>query len=339
MLATLLSVVLLLVFSELAAANFKRLAPVLEALEQSRAGPEDDNKPRWIGGWEKLAALVWAFGTSIPLLAFSLAAFFYVQDRSQATNLILGASIGSNVIALSLVFGLTLLDGPLTFFRVRTVTSPVFLLLATLAFSYVCMNLRISAFEGIFLLLLFLGYGFYFRSFSSEWKFYERLHANHTLVESTEGILPVLVVFCMGIGFFFLAVIASAPFTHEIFSLTSSTYHDPFRIGTHLAAIILSIPWLMRCLVFIRQSSTGKAITISSISHSCLINVLLVPGILGLVGTNGLSDNLTRIHLPVLLVITATFVASLLIEKEKGGGLTWILIAFFLIYSGIGLFG
>lgn len=342
MLSAAISLLFLLVFAELASANFKRLAPVLEAWNQARKSPHlratDTNPFPWIGGWEKLAALVWAIGASIPLLAFALACHFFVQDTVQAGNFVLGSTVGSNIIGLSLAFAFILFSGPLTFFRIRSVTSPVFLLIASVIFVCVSLNRVITIWESLILFSLLMGYGFYFRRFSSEWKHFERAFAHQSLVESAEGILPILAVFCMGIGFFALAIVSAYPFVTELSQLSETGHLGPFRIGAHFVAFVLSVPWLTRCLVSLRAGTTSKAIALTSISHSCLINVLLIPAAAALLGASDLSMNMLSYYLPVVLTLTGIFVAALLIEKEKGGKLPWFLILSYLLYTGIGLF-
>ncbi len=339
MLAPLLSLGLLLLLSEFAAANFKRLAPVLEAWDQSKKiqdQPDETNPLLWLGGWEKLATLVWALGISIPLLAFALAAHLFLPDATIAGNLIVGSTVGGNVIGLSIGFALVLLSGPITFFRVRTITSPVFLLIATVVFIYACLNYRLTFGEGCLLLLMIVAYGVYFRRFSSEWKHYERTFTGQSLVESSEGFLPILALLCMGLGFFLLAVLAAFPFVMELGVWARGETSEAFRLGAHLVAFGLYIPWILRCLWYVKESSSAKALTVSSISHACLLNMLLLPAFAAFLGAKDLAPSLFFLYLPALFTFTATFVAALLIEKESGGILPWFLILFYLAYTGLG---
>src|SRR3989344_1076371 len=98
MVSALFSLFGLLVFAEFSSANFKRLAPVLEAWNQARKQPNilglEGTPFPWLGGWEKLATLVWAFGVSIPLLAFALACRLFL-DPVIAGNLVIGTTIGT----------------------------------------------------------------------------------------------------------------------------------------------------------------------------------------------------------------------------------------------------
>ncbi len=340
MFSVLVSFGLLLLFADFSSANFKRLAPVLEAWDQSRSSsgsPAETNPLPWVGGWEKLAAMVWAFALSIPLLAFAVGCYVFLNNPVQAGNFILGTAVGTNIIGLSLVFGIVMLSGPLTFFRVRTVTSPVFLLIATVVFAFACLNQVISVGEALIMLLLSFGYGIYFRRFSSEWKHYERTFAGASLVEATEGILPVIALLCMGIGFFLLAVLVSYPLVQELARGAESTNLGPFRMGAHIVAFGVSLPWLLRSLLHVRSSTSSKALTITSISHSCLLNVLLLPALAALFGAQDLAPELLSVHWPVLLVLTGVFVSALLIEKEEGGKLPYFLIAGYLVYTGFGL--
>ncbi len=336
-----LSLGFLLLFAELSSSNFKRLSPVLEAWNQTKKQPtvtaSGAHPFPWTGGWEKLATIVWAVGVSIPLLAFALACHLFLSDRVEAGNLVLGTTVGTNIIGLSLAFGLVLLSGPLTFFRIRTISSPVVLLLATVVFAFVCLNQTISWGEGFLLLLLMAAYGFYFGRFSSEWKQYERAFAGQSLIESAEGVLPVLAVLCMGIGFFLLAVLVSYPFVRGLETEAWIAQKDAFRVGAHFVSLALAVPWVMRSLFSLGKGGTARAIAMTNISHACLLNVLFLPAMAAFLGLQNLSPLLLMVHLPALLLLTGVFVAALLIEKEKGGLLPWFLIASYLIYTGLGL--
>lgn len=342
MIAALISFFFLILFAELASANIKRLAPVLEAWEQSRkqvvAQALAQQPYHWLGGWERLSALFWALGQSLPLLAFSIACYWFLENRQLAVNLSYGSFMGFNIVALSVMFSLVLFSGPLTFFRVRSVASPVFLLLATLVFTYCCLNQTISTLEGVLLLLLIAAYGIYFRTFSQEWKHFEKSYASEALLESAEGLLPVAAVFCMGCGFFGMAVLAAFPFVRQLSIYLQGDYQNAFRIGIHFIALGLSIPSVFRTMQISKKGSIGKAIAVSSISHSCLLNVLLVPGLIAFLGRSDLSPKMLLFHLPVLLAFTGTFVSTLLIEKETGGKLTWILLLLYLAYFSVGSF-
>ncbi len=342
MLTGILSLGLLVLFSELASANMKRLAPVLEAWDQSRKQdptiPTEKDPIAWIGGWEKLAATVWALALCLPILAFSLACFFFLPDSEHAGNLLLGTAIGGNVVGLSLGFGFLLISGPLTFFRVRTITSPVFLLLATVVFIYACLNLEIRWMEGVVLLLLLVAYGFYFRRFSSEWKYYERAFARESLVESSEGIFPILAISCMAIGFFFIAVVSAFPLISHLQYWLQKEKFSAFQMGTHFVALALYSPMLIRSIFIPREGTSWKAMAISSISHACVLNVLLLPAIASFFLSFTLDTNTVSLHFPALFIFTAIFVSALLIEKEKGGKLPVALLLAFATYTALSFF-
>ncbi len=290
------------------------------------------------GGWEKIAVLFWALGTAIPLLAFTLACNLFLSDDRRSSDLIIGATIGNNIIGLSLAFGLILMSGPITFFRLRTMTSPVFLLLATMAFTFACLNNVISRWEASLLLLLGIAYVFYFRRFSSEWSYYERQQETPSLLESSDGILPIIAVFCMGIGFFMLAVLVSYPFLMHINEILEQGRILDSKLAIHGIAFFLAMPWLFRSVYSVKESASGKAITLTSISHACLLNMLFLPGIIALFHPLSFSMRIVSVDLPVLLLLTGIFVCSLLVEKEKGGKLTILLIASYFLYTGLGLF-
>lgn len=333
------SLLLLLGFSELAAVNFKRLAPILEAWDQKRkARPEGTTEATflWTGGWEKLAVLCWALGSALPFIVFAVSALLFTPSPVVAGDLVVGATLGGNIVALSLTFGLILSCGQLSFFRVRTMTSPIFLLLATVAFTMLCLDETISRLDAVVLLFFGVAYGFYFRRFSSEWKTYERHHASPSLLESSEGILPVVAVFCMALVFTVLAILFAYPFVQWLsLGATPTSYAG---MALHLIAPTLAIPNILRALYSARQSDTAKALTLTGITHSCLLNTLFLCGSIALYQPLPIAEPLIRVDLAVLLFLTGVFVATLLIEKERARGLSWALIAGFLLYTGIGIF-
>lgn len=337
MLTGILSLGLLILFSELASANMKRLAPVLEAWDQSRQlnpPPAPEKDPiAWIGGWEKLAASVWALAICLPVLAFSVSCYFFLENSEAAGNLLMGTALGGNIVGLSLGFGLLMISGPLSFFRVRTITSPVFLLLATVVLTYTCLNLDVKWMEGCILLMLLVAYGFYFRRFSSEWKYYERAYVRDSLIESSEGFFPIIAVACMAIGFFFIAVISSYPLILQLNEWISADKFSAFQIGAHFIALFLYLPMLVRSIFTKQEGTTWKAMAISSISHACVLNALFVPALASFLISFTLEESLISIHLPALFIFTSIFVSALLIEKEKGGKLPFFLLVAFLAYN------
>ncbi len=341
MLVTLASLLLLIIFSELSAENFKRLAPLLEARDDRLRRSEEPvgaADTLLAGGWGKLGALSWTIGTTIPFLVFSLACHLFLPRGEIADNLVIGSAVGNNVIALSLVFGLAMMRGSLTFFRIRSLTSPVFLLLAAMAFTFTALNLRITPGEGAILLLLTAAYGFYFRSFSTEWKHFERDHPVTALLDSDDGALPVVAIICLAIGFFVLALITAWPFVRTLHQLVESNGVAPSKLAVHGVALALSLPWLVRAVLSLRGTPAQRTRTLSSISHACLLMILFLPGLNALLHTRELRPAFVSLHLPVLLLITGIYVASLLIEKEKGGFLPAFLLVFYAVYTGVGLF-
>jgi Ca2+/Na+ antiporter len=327
-----ISLIVLLVFAEISAANFKRLAPILEAWDHNKR-----QLTEWHGGWEKLAVLCWSAGTAIPLLAFALACQFFLPVKEVAYTLAIGSAVGSNIIALSLCFGILLAAGPMSFFRIRTITSPIFLLFATLSFTFTTLNQKISTVEGLVLLALVVAYGFYFRRFSSEWKYYERSQSTH-LIESSEGVLPLVAVLCMGLGFFILAVLAAYPFVQYLYHLVYIGKTTDARLAVHVVALLLASPWVLRIILSEDSSDSARAMAMTALSHTCLLNILFLPGIMALFFSPAISLRVVAIDLPALLLFTSTFVASLLIEKEKGTVFTLVLLGSYLLYTGLGVF-
>ena len=289
------------------------------------------------GHWEKLAILAWAFAGTIPLLAFSSTCMLFLDpDANSTRNFIGGAIAGSNIVALGLLFGLVLYSSPLTFFRIRTMASPVVLFLATILFVLACLDAKISLLEGAALWALATGYAIYFRAYSSEWKYYQR-HSNDAAGQVAMGFLPVLSVLSMAFGFLLIAVIVAYPFASWIAAFGARNHFSGVMLGAQVVAPLLTFPWLIRILFSLGSSDTQKARSISSITHTCLLNILFLPGFLGFFRPLGLGRDMLMIDLPVLLFFTCTFVCTLLIEKQEGRALPSFIIIAYLVYIATGV--
>lgn len=324
----------LLFFSELSAACFRRISPFLEAWSKARSNVEPD--PARIKR-RTAAILAWAFASTIPLLAFSISCLFFLDPQLNSTrNFIGGALVGSNIVALGLLFGLILFSSQLTFFRIRTMTSPVFLFLGTVAFVFTCLDGNIRFFEGIGLWVLAIAYAFYFRAFSSEWEYHQR-HSNDAAEEFAGNLISVIAVLCMGFGFLLCAILAAYPFAGWIAIFGAHNNYSSVMLGAQVIALLLTFPWLIRVLFTLGSSDTQKARSISNITHSCLLNLLFLPGLLAMFQPLEIGREMLLLDLPVLLFFTGTFVSTLLIEKQEGRALPSFIVLAYIVYVATGV--
>lgn len=332
------SLLLMLLFAELSAACLKRIAPFLSAWIKTQSDGEsssqgDDLPPTW----GRIAILAWSIGGMVPILAFSLATILFLPSRqSTATDLSIGAMIGGNVIALGLLFGLILYSSRLTFFRIRTMSSPIFLFLGTFAFILVTLDAKISMIEGIALWGMALAYSFYFRAYSSDWRYYQR-HSNDAAPELAGGFLPILAIVCMALGFFTFAVLVAYPFLQWLVVFAGANGYSDLVMGTNLVALLLAFPWIIRVLFTLGSSATQKAINVTNITHTCFLNLMFLPGVIALVAPIDLSADLLRVDLPVLLFFTGVFAATLLIEKQQGRALPGLIVLTYFVYLATGV--
>lgn len=329
------SSLIFLVFSELSASCFRRLTPLLEAWSNERTKTGNIDSDDRVG-WERLALVSWAIAISIPLLSFTVSAYFFANSKLQASDFITGTLVGSNVIALAIGFAFIQLSGPIKFFRIRSINSPLFLLLATLVFVVCSLNARITIFEGGLLLAIALAYVMYFRRFSTEARYQQRMMRKRAS-ELEPNLLAVLAVACMGIGFFGFAIIACYPLLSFIQTLrfANATGYGVFAI--HFVAVFLSLPWMTRILLSLFTSSTRRAFLVTNLTHACLFNLLILPGVMALLMPLSVNSGFIQYDMPFLLIVTVVFVCTLLIEKERSKYFPWVLLGSYLVYSAIGL--
>lgn len=333
------SLLLLLLFAELSAACFKRLAPFLSAWIRQVPEGESPAKPESLPPtWGRIAILAWAIGGMVPILAFTLAAFLYLPgERSTAVDLAVGATVGSNIIAVGLLFGLILYSSRLTFFRIRTMSSPIFLFLGTFAFIIVTLDANVSKIEGGILWIMALAYAFYFRSFSSDWRYYQR-NTKDSVHVLAGGFLPILAIVCMGLGFFLFSVVVAYPFIHWLTIFGETNAYSDLVLGTNFVALLLTFPWILRVLFTLGASSTQKAINVTNITHTCFLNLMLLPGVIAFITPFELTAELLKVDLPVLFFFTGVFAATLLIEKQQGRSLPGLILLTYFIYLSTGVF-
>lgn len=321
-----LSLLGFLLFAELSAGSLKELAPKLSLW----VSPKQDGEK-----WKKIALLFFSFAGAIPLLSFSIACLLFLEDKAElSVDLIAGAILGTNIIALALLFGLILYSSRLTFFRIRTMSSPVFLFLATMAFILVCLDRKISFVEGVFLWILAIVYSLYFRSFSREEKYYER-HSRKNA--SKESFVSIFVYLSMHIIFFIASILSANAFVLWLADWLMENNYSSLLVGAKVIALLISLPWIIRVLFTLSKSDTQKAMSVTSITHICLTNILFLPGVLSLFWVIELSSSTVSTQLPILLFFTGIYTVTVLIEKQEGRMLpTFILFSYF-IYLAAGV--
>jgi Ca2+/Na+ antiporter len=108
-------------------------------------------------------------------------------------------------------------------------------------------------------------------------------------------------------------------------------------LGAQVVAPLLTFPWLIRILFSLGSSDTQKARSISSITHTCFLNVLFLPGLLAFFRPLGIGRDMLMIDLPVLLFFTCTFICTLLIEKQEGRALPSFIMLAYLVYIATGV--
>ncbi len=299
----------------------------------SAKGPEDLPPT-----WGRIAILAWAIGGMVPILVFTLAAFLYLpRMQSTAVDLAVGTTIGGNIIALGLLFGLILYSSRLTFFRIRTMSSPIFLFLGTFAFIIVTLDAHVSKIEGVALWVMALAYAFYFRSFSSDWNYYQR-NTKDSADELAGGFLPILAIVCMGLGFFLFSVVVAYPFIRWLILFGETNAYSDLVLGTNFIALLLTFPWIIRVLFTLGASATQKAINVTNITHTCFLNLMLLPGVIAFIAPFDIATELLKVDLPVLLFFTGVFAATLLIEKQQGRALPGLILLTYFIYLSTGVF-
>ena len=261
-----------------------------------------------------------SFGTSAPELLVSLFA-----SESGAAGLSIGNIIGSNIINIALVLGMSILLKPMVIHRQKIATELYFMVGTSLLFWILCMNGTISRADGTILIGLLVAYLIY-RFFNP------KTHDCDAQEESAftkgpliNGIAVIIgtVVLCTGAHF----VVKSAMAMADYFQI-SNTF-----IGLTIVAFGTSLPELAASLMAAKKMESD--IAIGNVVGSNIFNACMVMGAVGTISPLEVESGLHRFEFPFMILISISLLflvhKNSLLKRIHGMGY----VGFFLLYIGI----
>ncbi len=249
-----------------------------------------------------------AFGTSAPELVIGINAAFV---GGEATGLALGNVVGSNIANVLLVLGLPALICPTCCKQPTIRRNTMIMVGATLVFIALClnMNLEISRFEGLFLVVLlaaFLGYS----AMRARTGTGDGIAAELTEeLEEMTGLPERIWMIALFIG---VAAIGLPSGSHLIVTGAVSLAEDagvaPSVIGLSLIAVGTSLPELATTVVAALHRHSGVAL--GNVIGSNMFNLLGIMGLTALVAPEAISvePRFASIDLWVMLAATVILV-------------------------------
>lgn len=261
-----------------------------------------------------------AFATSAPELLVSM-----VAAHQKSSGVSVGNILGSNVINIALVLGLSAIAKPVTINMDAVSREIPYLVAISLLFWGLCFDGDISRTDGVILtlaLVLFLAYNIVTSRNGRNGKNNKRLTARSFTWR-------VVMIFG-GIGALSLGakwVVDVAIFTARAFGFSE------LFIGISVVAVGTSLPELATSITAaIRRQSD---ISVGNITGSNLFNICLVMGVVGLFTPISFDTALNRFEFPFMVLLTLIFyyVAARHGRIGRMAGLVFLLG--FFIYNGL----
>ncbi len=274
-----------------------------------------------------------AFATSAPELIVSL-----VAAVKGSGDISVGNILGSNVINIALVLGISSLIKPVEINRKITKFEIPYMVFASLVFWLICLDGKIGYIDGlilIFLLSVFLIYGI--KNAREKNKILiNKNNQDKTVYNKNSKMKSVLINTAMLIaGLAGLAKGADLVVNSAINIATSIGLSQAF-IGISVVALGTSLPELAASAV---AASKGESdISIGNVVGSNLFNICLVMGTVGLLNPMNIDKTLLNFEFPAMLMISAAlFAVAFFLHKitRKTG---FCLIIFFILYLVVSYF-
>ena len=269
-----------------------------------------------------------AFGTSPPELAVSIKAGFAAQP-----DIALGNVVGSNILNVLLILGLSALITPLVVSR-QLVRLEIPLLIGTsLALLLMTRDGQVCHFDGVLLVAIILAYtGFAIRQSHRESVAVQAEYAGAFDEDEHLGEGQLFLHFLFVLVGLALLMFGAHWIVEGAAEVARWLGVSELIIGLTLVAVGTLLPEVATSIVAAMRGE--RDIAVGNVIGSCLFNILAVTGIAAIVTPSGLdvSPALVRFDIPVMIAVTLAclpiFATGHLITRWEGG----LFVAYYLAY-------
>jgi len=258
-----------------------------------------------------------AFATSAPELLVSL-----IASGEGASGISVGNILGSNIINISLVLGLSALFKPLKVSKSTTRVELPIMIVASLIFWFLCLDGNIGRMDGVILLMIL--FGFLIFSIINAKKNYEGIRKPENSLRKN---IFLSVVGISALIFGADAVVDSAIFIAKQFGL------NEIFIGITIVALGTSLPELATSVTASIKNQSD--ISLGNIVGSNLFNICMVMGTVGVLSPISIDSRLHSFEFPSLICISVLLYFLPLKHLKLGKSAGFIFISFFIIFSVI----
>ncbi|MBC8433100.1 MAG: calcium/sodium antiporter [Desulfobacterales bacterium] len=262
-----------------------------------------------------------ALGTSAPELLVSL-----VAAAKGSSGVSVGNIIGSNIINIALILGLSAMVRPLEVDKKFLSRELPYLIGVSFLFWILCLDGRLDRVDGSILLAMLVVFLFYSILTAKEGK------GGQVKRQETSGrrytlnvVLVVLGLACLAKGADMMVVSAIA--IARKFGLSE------VLIGLTIVALGTSLPELATSVVAVAKGESD--ISIGNVVGSNLFNICLVMGLVGILNPVQIDGRLNRFEFPVMLILTVLLLvfarSGFRIQRVEG----MFFASCFFIYIGV----
>jgi cation:H+ antiporter len=260
-----------------------------------------------------------SLATSAPELLVSLVAAY-----KGSGGISIGNILGSNVINIALVLGVSAVIRPVSISRQVIRIEIPYMILVSVVFWVLCMDSNINRIDGIILIFflgVFLVYGF----------LTAKDHSNGEIKQQDRPVMQLLKN-----GFFILLGIVMLSFganlvVKEAIVIAVKMGLSQTFIGISVVALGTSLPELATSAVAAARGESD--ISVGNVVGSNLFNICLVMGVVGLFNPMSIDASLHRFQFPFMIFIC--FILGIMAFVKKGvnkpGGTLFILLFFIYI--------
>lgn len=282
-----------------------------------------------------------AFGTSLPELAVSFIASLTVEPGATA-DIAMGNVIGSNIVNITLILGLTALARPVKVSKTMhrkefpyLIFSTVLILILSVFFQS---DTRIVWYEATILLIAFIGYVYIMIRTGKSDEITEEIK----IIDMKKAIILLLIgVAGVSLGGWMVTSGAKNIATDVLVTIFLMTETKAVTlVGLSIVAIGTSLPEMVTSIVAAKKGE--NEIAFGNLVGSNIFNILFILGLSGIVTPLGINGDViidTWIMLGVTIVAVLMAISKGVVSKKEGLLLTLIYITYvvYIILRALGI--
>ncbi|MDP3974597.1 MAG: hypothetical protein Q8P65_01260 [bacterium] len=262
-----------------------------------------------------------AIGTSLPEITIAI-----FSSIDNTPDLALGNILGSNIVNIGLIFGISLFSG-LNIGTYKTQTNSLISLLISISFFILLLFNYLGLIAGFFMLLI----GFFLLKFQIKQGYIENLIKNKvinskkTMPKSKQLILFLYFIISL------LSLIFGGKLTVDYGIILASLLEIPqLVIGITVIAIGTSLPELTISIIGLIKKQ--EKLVIGNILGSNIFNILFGGGILGLYNFNSYSNNSITYTFFIFFSLFLSFLLYIFKGKRMNKFFGFVFIAIYIVY-------